>query len=330
MKFKIVAVITILSTILIAIIGFIRNDTDFTVLATSYSESSTTLYNYNNKKVVDTNTFPIGGVENLIYDDKGHGIMYDNNGDQLVTIVDDETKNYNINNNPSQLIKNDNGQYMLHNGNLKFSISKYNEEYDKLVQSEKLPGFAQNFIIHNDSIYVLTNVYDENSNRKVTIYALDINSLKVLNSIEVSGLTFGFYIREVDGDLKIYGNSNEEAKDLSIYTHQLANKKTNLKVKSDIKVMWVSKVIDINEKEIILNDFSIVSVDKNNVPKIEFKNDQTLIDLEYNKAEECYYLLAGDFDKNQFEVHKLNSNFDIIESSSLDLGHKKPTDLLLN
>ncbi|MFK5708097.1 hypothetical protein [Lysinibacillus boronitolerans] len=198
-----------------------------------------------------------------------------------------------------------------------------------MQQSEKLPGNAQNFIIKNDIVYVLSVLYDKNSKRTVGIYSLDINSLKVIELIEIPGLTFAFYLREMNGVLEIYGNKNEEAKDLTIYTHDISNKKTNLIVNSDIPVMWISKVIDTDKKEIILNDYSIVSLDKYKIPKVEFENNKTLIDMEYRESDKSFYVLSGDFEKNEFEVDKLNENFDIIESIPLSIEEKKPTDLLL-
>lgn len=330
MKFKIISFIIVLSAVTIFIGLIIKDGIDFRVLATSYSENSTSLYNYSDKTLIETENFHVGGVEDIIYDDKENRIIYDKYGDQLMVIEKDIIKKYKVKNNPLEFINHDEEQYILHNGNLEFSISKYNTEFEKLIESEKIPGFAGNFIIYNDIIYALTNVYDENSNRTVTIYTLNKNTLRVLDLIEVKGLTFGFYIREVNGDINIYGNSNEEKKDLSIYKYQLANNKLKLLVNADIRTMWVSKVIDINKKEILLNEYSIISIDENNIPKLEFSNNQTLIDLEYNKAKKFYYLLSGDFYKNQFEVHKLNSNFDIIESKSLNLDNKKPTNLLLD
>ncbi|KPN95477.1 hypothetical protein AO843_20810 [Lysinibacillus sp. ZYM-1] len=88
-------------------------------------------------------------------------------------------------------------------------------------------------------------------------------------------------------------------------------------------------VIDTDKKEIILNDYSIVSLDKDKIPKVEFENNKTLIDMEYRESDKSFYVLSGDFEKNEFEVDKLNENFDIIESIPLSIEEKKPTDLLL-
>ncbi|KPN96086.1 hypothetical protein [Lysinibacillus sp. ZYM-1] len=243
MKYKLIIFVVILATILI--FGYSqRKKIDFAILATSYSEDSTSLYNYNNNnKLVDEYIYSIGGVEKLYFHKEGKGLIYDSYGEQLITINNEKTKEYKIKHDPIQLEQTKNGQVILHNDNLGFDVSIYNDDFKVMQQSEKLPGNAQNFIIKNDIVYVLSVLYDKNSKRTVGIYSLDINSLKVIELIEIPGLTFAFYLREMNGVLEIYGNKNEEAKDLTIYTHDISNKKTNLIVNTDIPVMWISKVI---------------------------------------------------------------------------------------
>lgn len=251
----------------------------------------------------------------------------------MLNIHGKNPKKYVVKYNPVQLKLNESKDkhFMLHNEGINlFSISTYDNNFDVLLESDAHSGYAQNFIINNNKIYVLANVYKKGGDRKVGIYTLDIDNLEVLSFTEIKGLTFAFYVRKTnDNTLKIYGNSSEKAKDTTIYTYNLSNKRTNLVVQSDIKTMWVSKVFDIDNKEIILNDFSIISLDENNKIKVEFQNNETLIELEYDKEGEIYYLLSGDIRQNKFSVSKLNNNFKVIERLPLETKDKVPTDLEL-
>jgi hypothetical protein len=331
MKFRLITIALIAVLIVLTLMGVsINPKNSFTIVASSYVDSSTSLYNYKGKNLVETSTYPIGGVESIDYNN--NRLMFNRYGDKVISNKnDDEFKLYKVKANPQQIEKYKEKQYILYNEGVNlFSISIYDNDYNILKSSGNFSGYARNYLINNDIIYVLANVYEQNLNRSVGVYAIDIASLEVLSFTELEGLTFGFYMERFNNEIEIYGNSNEEAQDLAIYTYDLVDLKTNLLVKSDIKAMWVNKVIVVDNKKIILNQYSIISLDESGTLKKEFINKGSFIDFEYDKSDEIYYVLIGDFEDSVFEVLKLKKNFEVIERIPLAVGDKTPTDLELN
>ncbi|MCM3744266.1 hypothetical protein M3193_08935 [Sporosarcina luteola] len=178
---------------------------------------------------------------------------------------------------------------------------------------------------------MLTNVYEEDGNRTVGIYTLDTENLLLKNFTELEDLTYGFYLENNNGELVIYGNSNEDEKDLTVYSIDLNTGKKTLRVKSENKAMWVSKVLNIDKQKIILNNFSIITMSDNfeNL-KVAYANNRTLIDFEYDVVNKEFYLLSGDPEENTFEVVILDESFLELKKYKLEFEDTIPKDILLN
>jgi hypothetical protein len=177
---------------------------------------------------------------------------------------------------------------------------------------------------------ILANIYDENDNRTVGIYEIDINTLEVKIFTELEKLTYGFFMEKYHNNLVVYGNSNEAKKDLTVYTYNLSNRKTTLRINSNHKAMWVNRVINLNDKKVILNSYSIISMTKDykNL-KVEYNDDSTLIDIVYDKDKGVFYLLKGYYEERIFEVIILDKNFSEINRIKLKNKDTIPTKIFL-
>lgn len=302
---------------------------EFQIVATSYESDTTTISSYKKNDSYERLEFEIGGVEN--YDEK-NSIMFDKYGDKLITISPvNESKEYIIEENPMQISEYNGFSYILHNEGINsFSIKIYDKDYTPVKTSEIIDGFARNFLVIDDILYILANNYDEENNRSVLIYQVSMNDLTIKSFIEIPTLTYGFYIREnKNKKIEIYGHENEETKYLTISLVDIKTSALENTYKTDIPSMWVSKVIDLDDEKIIFNSFSIIKWDANNQFKEVFSSSTaSLIDLEYNQTSEIYYLLLGDHEKNDFKINKLNSTFEVTEEIELKENFI-PTDLLL-
>lgn len=88
--------------------------------------------------------------------------------------------------------------------------------------------------------------------------------------------------------------------------------------------MWVNIVINLNDKKVILNSYSIISMTKDykNL-KVEYNDDSTLIDIVYDKDKGVFYLLKGYYEERIFE------NFSEINRIKLKNKDTIPTKIFL-
>lgn len=330
MKFtiKLLVLSIVVSTIVVVLFAF-DSKPSFKVLATDYVKDITEIYTYRGNHIVNKNVYQIGGVE-IINNNKNEKVMFNKYGNELITIANQKVENFKIKENPLQIEKFNNKNLALHNEGINsFKLQVYDNDYNSINQSIKAEGYARNFIIINNSIYVLANIYDLEQNRTVGVYVFDLTTLEILNFTEMEELTFGFHMEKFGDNIEVYGNSSEIKQDLTTYLLNIKTLETNLVINSNIPVMWVSKSIKIDSYKIILNNYSIISIDNKKMIKVEYMNDQTLIDLEYDKKDKVFYLLSGDFESKKFQVQKLNQEFELIETIYLNEDSKTPTDLIL-
>lgn len=79
----------------------------------------------------------------------------------------------------------------------------------------------------------------------------------------------------------------------------------------------------------ILNDFSIIRLDKNLNIKQEFTiNKSTFIDFYYNKSISQFVVLTGNYSSDEYKIIKLNNNLDIQDSFSINTDSKIPIKLI--
>ncbi|MCA1031371.1 hypothetical protein LCL95_10070 [Bacillus timonensis] len=304
--------------------------TSFTILATDYGEKSTEFYTYKGNKLVNTESYPIGGVESL--QTSHEKVIFNKYGNDLMTLTDGDYTEYEIRANPLQIERYEMENYALHNEGINaFRFVIYDKDYNVVKESVKIEGYARNFIMNNGVIYVLANIYNlETNHRTVGIYTFDPKNLERLSFTSFEELTFGFYMERFDDKIEVYGHSDEKKKELTIYELDTDNLHAKLVKKSDVTVMWVNKSVVIGDKKYILNDYSIISIDGGGNLKVEFENGQVLIDFEYDEKEKCMYVLSGDFEKEIFQVQKLDQQFTLLETVPLKETKLTPTDLLLN
>lgn len=326
-KMKLLVLLIVVSTIVVVLLAF-DSKPSFKVLTTDYVKDITEVYTYRGNHLVNKDVYQIGGVE-IINNNKNEKVIFNKYGNELITIANQKIKNFKIKENPLQIEKIDNKNFALHNvGINSFQLQVYDNHYNQINQSIKTGGYARNFIIINNLIYVLANKYDLEQNRTVGVYAFDLTTLEMLHFTEMEELTFGFHMEKFGNTIEVYGNSSEFKQDLTTYSLNIENLETNLIYKSDIPVMWVSKSVKIDSYKIILNNYSIISIDNKKNIKVEYMNDQTLIDLEYDKKNKVFYLLSGDFETKKFQVQKLNQRFELIETIFLN-ENRTPTDLVI-
>lgn len=318
----------VVSTIVVVLLAF-DSKPSFKVLATDYVNDITEIYTYRGNHLVNKDVYQIGGVE-IINNNKNEKVMFNKYGNELITIANQKVKNFKIKKNPLQIEKFNNKNFALHNEGINsFQLQVYDNNYNVTNQSIKTDGYARNFIIINNLIYVLANKYDLEQNRTVGVYVFNLTTLETLHFTEMEELTFGFHMEKFGDTIEIYGNSSEVKKDLTTYSLNIKNFESKLIIKSDIPVIWVSKILKIDGYNIILNNYSIISIDNSKNIKVEYKNDQTLIDFEYDEKKRVFYLLSGDFATKKFQVQKLNQKFELIETIYLNENNKTPTDLIL-
>lgn len=334
---KLKSLLTLFILVAVVIVGLFtagfmnKNSHDFTVLSTNYLDKKTDIQTYHNNSLVGYTSFPIGGVETIEYDDVDQ-FIFDKYGDELLEIENNITKNHKIKMEPLFLEKYKDNIYALHNEGINsFSLAIYDHEFNSIDNSEEIPGFARKFVITGELIHVLANVYEQDGNRTVGIYTFDFENLRLKNFTELEELTYGFYIENNNGELVIYGNSDEKKKDLVVYSINLNSGEKTLRVKSENKVMWVSKVLNLDNQKIMLNNFSIISmgIDFKNITVV-YANDKTLIDFEYDEVNKIFYLLSGNPEEDTFEVVILDRNFSELKKYPLEFEDTIPKDILLN
>ena len=288
------------------------HDAEFKVISTSYSKPFTSIQVFKNFKMVETKQYNISGVTKI-----SDGLIFDMYGDTLIDLKSKDKSVHKTEVNPLNIKRVNDGLVSLNNSNLnEFSITKYTTNYKKSQGTKRFVGHARDFIIDQSNIYVLANVYGETS-RDVTLYTIDRKSLKVKSVKIIPQLTFGFYFKKIDQQIKIYGNLTEENEELAISTYNIKTKSSELTLTVPESVVWVSKTKQIsNQKELLLNVYSLLEVDyKTKQVKRAYASKNALIDFRYHALERCYYVLEGDVERRVYSVTVLNQKMKKIKSS---------------
>lgn len=225
---------------------FTYNSDKISVLCTNYDLETSSIYNFKNGKSKNHKDYNIGNINGL-FDSNNKYILFDTYGSKLLVDNKVNINEYEIKYNPVQIYEYNGLNYILHNDTInKFSITIYDSNFKIKLNSSFLEGFAQNFFIKDNFIYIISNVYNDNLNRTVKLYILDLNTLNFINSIEIQDMTFAFYINFNNEKIYIYGNEFEEELNLSICVYNIKDNIQNTTT-YDKKAMWVKNVLFIND-----------------------------------------------------------------------------------
>lgn len=307
---------------------FNYNSDKISVLCTNYDLETSAVYNFKNGKSKNHKDYNIGNINGLFNSDNKY-ILFDTYGTKLLVDNKVNINEYSVKYNPVQIYEYNELNYILHNDTInKFSITTYDSNFNVKLNSSLLEGFAQNFFIKDNFIYIISNVYNDNLERNVKLYILDSNTLNFINSIDIQDMTFAFYINFNNDKIYIYGNQSEEKLNLSLCVYNLKNGLQNTTT-YDKKAMWVKNVLFINDYIYILNDFSIIVLDKNLNIKQEFTIDNsTFIDFYYNKSISQFVVLTGNYSSDEYKIIKLSNDLDIQDSFSINTDSKIPIKLI--
>lgn len=284
---------------------------NFKVMSTSYSKPLTSIQFIENAKTVKTKQYKLAGVEKI-----SDGMIFNKYGNTLIDLKSKDKSLHKIEVNSLNVKKIKTGFISLNNSNMnEFSITKYKKDFSKSQKTMRFVGDARDFLITDDKVYVLANIYGENT-RDVSIYTVDLKTLKTLKVKKIKGLTFGFYFKKSEEKLNIYGNLTEEKEELAISSYSLDTEVSKAVLSSSIPVMWINKTKKISQhKELVLNTYSLLEIDyKANKSKIAYESNNNLIDFRYDALEKSYYILEGNFDKKTFQVTKLNKQMQKIKN----------------
>ncbi|MBN4050716.1 MAG: hypothetical protein COA82_11225 [Alkaliphilus sp.] len=321
--------IFIMSILLIILLLINSNSVEvyYSVIATSFSDKETDISYYENENLIKKEHYRIGGIEKTY-----------NNGKVLISKYSNELIDLNIRpekfyvyKNPVDYLYFENGIYILHNeGVNSFSLKKYSEDYDIVLSSKIFKGYPMNFVAHHGLFYVLANVYDDVSNRTVKLYVVDSNKLEYVKEIIVKNQTFGFYVEENNNVLKIYGNKNEDTMFLALSEYNVERNKMSNSIEFDEKALWVDEVIRIKEIKFIVNTFSVIVLnEKNEIIRTLKLEDRAIIDCEYDSREKIFIVLAGNYQKGEFEVLTYDKNLTMLSKFKLYSGSRRPTDIVI-
>lgn len=298
------------------------------VLCTNYDLETSAIYNFKNGKSKNHKDYSIGNINGLFNSDNKY-ILFDTYGTKLLVDNKVNINEYSVKYNPVQIYEYNKLNYILHNDTInKFSITTYDSNFIVKLNSYIFEGFAQNFFIKDNFIYIISNVYNDNLERTVKLYILDSNTLNFINSIDIQDMTFAFYMNFNNDKIYIYGNQSEEKLNLSLCVYNLKDSIQNTTI-YDKKAMWVKNVLFINDYIYILNDFSIIILDKNFNIKKEFSIDNYIfIDFYYNKSISQFVVLTGNYSSDEYKIIKLNNDLNIQDSFSINTDSKIPIKLI--
>lgn len=302
------------------------NKSEFYVIQTNTDEEVSTLNYYEDNKFVGEMSLNIGFVGESYQNEEVY--LYSQYSDKLYEYANGIENIYTINSKPVYYNEISGINYILHNDS--FNSSKlivYDKDFNKLGEEIPLVGFPINFTVIEETIYILTNVYDENYNKNAHIYKYSISGETIEEDWEIEEIVFGFYISSINETIKIYGHTSEEEKTLSVYEYDTTNKTSKQTNYTEV-VMWVSKVLYINNSEYILSENLILKLSNDNLEKV-IRATYYFIDFDYNSKEEYIYILSGDYIEKEYVVQIVDLEFSFIEEISILTENEIPIKIII-
>lgn len=303
-----------------------EKDYDYKIIATSYSEERTEIIAYYDNLVVEVQEYSINGVER--YTKLNDEYIYSETDSKIIDVSNNHS--YDISWGPVDMLEDNNGNNVIIHKNsiFGFFVKRYDEEFNITYSSDNIPGIAEQAIFFENEIYVLSVVYDSSNNRHVTMYIVNPDTFDVEEEILIPDLTMGFYFEVNQEELTIYGHQNENSDYLGISVYDLETKQiTTTEITED--VMWISNIYHTDDSIFITNQYSVIKLNQNNEVVATYESDSVIKDFAYISENEIHILQAK-YSSHLYEMIKVDSDLNIIETTVLDLDGLRPTKILID
>ena len=299
---------------------------DYKIIATSYSEERTEVIAYNDNLVVEVQEYIINGVERYI--ELNDEYIYSETDSKIINASNNQS--FDISWGPVDILEDNNGNNVIIHKNSVFGffVKRYDEEFNITYSSDNIPGIAEQALFFENEIYVLSVVYDSSNNRHVTIYIINPDTFDVEEEILVSDLTMGFYFEVNQEELTIYGHQNENSDYLGISIYDIETKQIiTTEITED--VMWINNIYHTDDSTFITNQYSVIKLNQHSEVVATYESDSVIKDFAYVSENEIY-ILQAEYSSHLYEMVKVDSNFEIIETTELDFDGLRPTKIIID